>query len=408
MNPIDNHAITVWNVANVVVVNLNTKAAGEPQRDIHGLFFWCDDGFRLDNVVVAGVECSGHGGFGISAIGLHWSAFTNFVVADVDAHHNVSGGIQLYGDESMPPVFRNVYFTRIDAHDNPGRVIWDMSGGGIGACVAENVLIEHCRAWDNGYEGNYCGGIGAGWHSRRVVIQLCESWGNRSRDGIDGVGLFLDCDYQDSVIQYCYGHDNEGADVILYGESAPGRTARHSGARYNLCAGGGYRGGYGTLMVLAGNHIGTFLHNNTVIAPVAGVGALHLEYLAAGDEVLMANNLLVAGDSTPLVRLAGVAGAHLNFRRNAYYQLKGRPLWQVEGRTIRKWGQWLPYDSEGLLTDPHLSGGNGLDAFQLAADSPLIGAGIDLAVLGLDNGGRDYWGNILPVGPCTIGAHEPA
>ena len=66
-------------------------------------------------------------------------------------------------------------------------------------------------------------------------------------------------------------------------------------------------------------------------------------------------------------------------------------------------------DAHKITDDPKFvdpgSGGNGMDTvngYQLQATSPLIGAGIRIN----DNGGRDYFGNLLYNGAPDIGAHE--
>lgn len=68
-----------------------------------------------------------------------------------------------------------------------------------------------------------------------------------------------------------------------------------------------------------------------------------------------------------------------------------------------------PYDPKKVTADPKLvnpgSGGNGvvtLDGYQLQAGSPCIDAGVVIE----NNGGRDYWGNLLYNGKPDIGAHE--
>jgi hypothetical protein len=68
-----------------------------------------------------------------------------------------------------------------------------------------------------------------------------------------------------------------------------------------------------------------------------------------------------------------------------------------------------PNDPKKVTADPKLvnpgSGGNGvvtLDGYQLQAGSPCIDAGVVIE----NNGGRDYWGNLLYNGKPDIGAHE--
>jgi hypothetical protein len=95
----------------------------------------------------------------------------------------------------------------------------------------------------------------------------------------------------------------------------------------------------------------------------------------------------------------------------AQRKLVGRRLIGLDGLRAAATGQeMLAGKPVGLSVDPLLEnagrggavgspwGPNTLTAYQLGHNSPMIGAGIDLRSIGIDNGGRDFWGNSVPAG----------
>jgi hypothetical protein len=52
--------------------------------------------------------------------------------------------------------------------------------------------------------------------SRRVVIQQCDSFDNRTGRAADGDGFDLDGGCVECVLQYDYSHGNDGAGILVY------------------------------------------------------------------------------------------------------------------------------------------------------------------------------------------------
>jgi hypothetical protein len=92
---------------------------------------------------------------------------------------------------------------------------------GIAVFDSQDVTIDRVTAGGN---GKYSGTVGI-WFSRvdRGVIQHAEAYGTVSGNGTDGDGIDLDGSTTNSVIQYCYTHDNDGGGLALYsfGNSTP-------------------------------------------------------------------------------------------------------------------------------------------------------------------------------------------
>ena len=100
----------------------------------------------------------------------------------------------------------------------------------------------------------------------RLTIQSCESYGNRTGGAADGGGFDLDGGVTNSVIQYCYSHDNDGPGFMAWNYAgAPHRLAGNV-IRYNISAGDARKHRYG------GISVGTseapvrdlLVHNNTI------------------------------------------------------------------------------------------------------------------------------------------------
>jgi hypothetical protein len=95
----------------------------------------------------------------------------------------------------------------------------------------------------NDYEGGGPVGIWA-WDANGVTIQYNASHHNRTGSSKDGAGFDLDGGVTNSIVQYNYSHDNDGAGYLLaqFGGARPfyGNTLR-----YNLSVNDGRRNSYG-------------------------------------------------------------------------------------------------------------------------------------------------------------------
>ena len=108
----------------------------------------------------------------------------------------------------------DVRVSHCHAFDNTGDPDYQKnhSGSGIVLYQVDDGVIEPCVAWNNGALCRSGGGGAVGlWTcaSRRVVIQHCESFGNKT-SGADGGGS------EDCVLQYNYSHDNDGHGLMVY------------------------------------------------------------------------------------------------------------------------------------------------------------------------------------------------
>ena len=215
-------AIRVYNAGGVRVENLILRGGADNKSS--GLEFYCDlsGAVKLQGIAVSQIAVSGFGRSGIS-IGAYpadksASGFAGVTVADCSLHDNADGGLGSWGAALY--AHRDVTVRDCDAFDNRGIAgKGSHSGNGIVLGDVEGALIERCRAWNNGERSDFAGGGPVGiwaYNATRVTIQFCESWGNRSASRKDGGGFDLDGGVTDSLVQFNYSHDNDGAGFLLY------------------------------------------------------------------------------------------------------------------------------------------------------------------------------------------------
>ena len=296
-----------------------------------------------------------------------------------------------------------------------------MDGGIVERCVARNNgALCPCRA----------GGPVGIWatNANNVTIQFCESHHNRtSAQSLDGGGFDLDGGVTNSLLQYNYSHDNDGAGYLVYQYPNAPHTFRGNTVRYNISQDDGRKHHYGGIFV-GGDVRDCVIYNNTVFVRPAP-GATPCALIAAGRNMRYCNNLLVTAGGVPL--LEGSGGQEILLRGNAYWSSGDafKITWNgkaydslkafqtATGRETKtpNGGAAMGLEADPLLTRP---GGGGtlddadklktLDAYRLRPGSPLINAGVHLPIyLGVRVGQQDFYGISLPQGrDYDIGAHE--
>jgi hypothetical protein len=239
------------------------------------------------------------------------------------------------------------------------------------------------------------------WDCQQCTVQFNEAHHTHS-PGVDGGAFDIDWDNVDNVVQYNYGHHNDGYCVAVFG--AEGTTTTGSVVRYNVCADNSqaadiaYQGDIFLYTWNDGALGDVQIYNNTVVradgypplvvwpTPGAGSGIWNNLFVVEHDwmatvagEVTMANNLW----------WQPTGGQDAWFDDNAAHWYNGLDAWEAAGR-----------ETMSLYADPALAGGAGKDAVQLGSASPAIDSGATIT----DDGGCDGFGNAL-ASPPDIGAH---
>jgi len=428
--------IWAYNTAGIAIANLNVTGGG---ADVSGITFYSDlaGDVRLSFVRIDGVDVTGFGRDGIE-IG-SWNGRTGYNdvrVTNASLHGNAHGGLLTYAQ--LANVHQQVYVGHVRAFDNPGvPASTTNSGSGIVLGSVDGGTIERSVAYGN---GRLCASVGGpvgiwAYDSTRVVIQFNESFANRTAASWDGGGFDLDQNVSDSIVQYNYSHDNDGAGYLL--AHAP-LTDAHSGniVRYNISQNDGRANSYGAIEIW-GRVTGAEIYNNTIfVSPAASGSPRAVRIWNEGADtsyvsgVHLRNNILLTS-GVPIVETtsAALAGAvDLRFENNDYFGGAPVAIWgAAHYASLSAWratGQeTLGGSPVGLSVDPRLvSAGAGpalgdadalasLDAYRLSNGSPMIDAGLDLLTrFGLDTGGADFYGASLTGGAAgagyDIGANE--
>jgi hypothetical protein len=151
--------------------------------------------------------------------GLNLSAPEGGVYKDVQVTNSDFHDNDIYGATSWgtwPPTgyaIQDWYFGDCRFYNNRGVPgVEPHSGNGLELCNVDGATVEFCEAWNNGELNDASGGGPFGiwaWDAKNILIQFCESHHNKKAGG-DGGGFDWDGACQDSVMQYCYSHDNHG------------------------------------------------------------------------------------------------------------------------------------------------------------------------------------------------------
>jgi hypothetical protein len=133
-----------------------------------------------------------------------------------------NGAAGIFVDGVTKKSSRYILIKSCKAINNPGDPtnFTNHSGNGILVGLCTSVKIDHCEAYENGWDmpriGNGPVGIWT-YESDSVIIQNCISHHNKtSAGGSDGGGFDLDGGVTNSIIQNCNSYQNEGAGYGIY------------------------------------------------------------------------------------------------------------------------------------------------------------------------------------------------
>ena len=427
-----------WEVRNLIIIG-----SGRVGNQGSGLVFrnTKPDNTQLQSITITHIDVSGFGFHGILVEGdardKSQSGYGDVQITHCAAHDNAHTGIYVTGVYDLKTqryANSDVTVSHCVAYDNPGdpKFLSNHSGSGIFLEDVNGGVIERCVARNN---GALCpcragGPIGI-WAAaaNKIIIQYCESHHNHTSDvSADGGGFDFDGGVTNSILQYNYSHDNDGAGYLVYCYDNAPYTFHDNTVRYNISQNDGRKHHYGGIYV-GGAVRDCAVYNNTIfVSPAAGATPCALLILA-GRNMRCCNNLLVTTGGIPLVE--GRGGRDIVLRGNDYWS-SGEPfqmLWN--GKTYGGLEAFQTASGQernmkngdaavGLNVDPHLQapgGGGTLDnadrlasvgAYHLRSDSPLIGKGENLPIYqGIRSGERDFYGTRLPQGhEYSIGACE--
>jgi Right handed beta helix region len=415
-------AIEIDNVGNLTIAHLIVVGPGRSRSDAVGVYAHANGG-RHANLEFIDLDISEfHEGLAVWSWENADDGFDQVLIDGCELHHNLQGGGSTYG--AGVASMRDITVRNSSFHHNPGDPsVSRPSGDGFVFGGVTRGLIEYSVAHHNGGDGtNNAGPVGIwAYNSAHITIQYCESYANSSMY-MDGDGFDLDVGVSDSVIQYCYSHDNRGAGY-LFSQQGPIPWQRNT-IRYNISENDGAGGLMGAITFYsAPGRLGLeegWVYGNTVYAGAGPALNTSSETNISGQKVF--NNIFVSDNGQMLVwDWSGSSSANgIEISGNLYWAADGSPSFEGYS-SLAAWQAASGHEAggEGRYADPLLlAAGQGgsigdpsrlstLDAYTVAAGSPAIDAGVDPARYVTDPGSSDYYGQSIPAGAgWDMGAQE--
>lgn len=308
------------NIGGVRIVDLNFTGVGSDQNTSSGIWFvnTLPEHKKLKHIHIENVNIGGFGKAGIIVSSQStdggWCGFKDVKITHAEVHENGDAGIEIMGNWNFEEtgyshsdiyvgkcrIFRNFGIPGKGSHSGNGIVLGQVDGG----------TIEHCDVYENGTLNDCDDGGPIGiwtWDSNHVLIQMNESHHNRTGSNKDGGGIDLDGGVRNSIVQYNYSHDNDGAGYLL--AQFDGAKAFHNNIiRYNLSENDGRRNTYGGVHLWSTGSNGgirnTTIYQNTIISAKSTNGnPAAVDCMTDGiHDIRFYNNTFKTDGKTPVIR----------------------------------------------------------------------------------------------------------
>jgi hypothetical protein len=279
-------------------------------------------------------------------------------------------------------VYRNNIFYRVGS-----------DGLTLNGCDAP--LVESNVCLDAGYYGRDIGAIAGLWTcicTRNTVFQFNEVARTRNEftNGLNGDSQAFDVDYGTEgshTFQYNYTHDNDGGILIVmpkqYSNSVD--LPKTTVFRYNLCVNDGRS---------------TNSSSQFPVYPVPGVSTAEIYnnvfYSTRPEGFRIRDNSATTFTNNIFYASLGIYGTKTWYSNNCFW---GHNPEVADPYKIVADPQFVG-PLAGVGADGYIPGN--VDRFKLKPTSPCINRGKNMA----NNGGYDFWDNLLYSGTADIGIHE--
>lgn len=422
----------IGQASNITISNLNFFGNGMYSNNSFGIYVHADSGRKISGFNFSNMEVKGYGKEGIRIVaGGSTAQVNNVTVKYVDSHDNRWGGFKANAPEISQ--MSNYIVDHVRVWNNYGdKANTGVTGNGIMLEGIYNARVSYCVAHDNGKDGAAPVGIW-GARGRNITIEHSESYNNNTRTSTDGGGFDFDWDVSNSVIQYCYSHNNSGPGYIL---AAGSHTNSGNTIRYNVSENDGRENGRAGIQ-LWGSIVNASIYNNVVYITPTGnsnTAAFYNHDDSSGGKhavnVKVFNNVFYTTGGVKILNITDSVAKYgdMQFSGNAYYS--GGAAFNL------KWGNtnytsltaWQDAKGKektngvrtGYQGDPKFNavgkGGTfnnadllkGLTAYKVQSGSPLINRGVTQPGT-LSAATLDFFGDTLPKGgKYDIGIDEVA
>jgi hypothetical protein len=395
---------------------------------------------KFSNISISDIEVKNFGEEGVRIIGgKNLTGYQNLALSHLSVHDVKANGIQIFGYTAPTLIgwpHKNVSVSDCEVYNVPGFADpLSNEGNGIVISEVDGGAIQHCVAHDNGQNNSHCGGPGGiwCWDSNKVTIEFCESYKNHRGTGCDGLGFDLDGGMTNSIIQYNYSHENDGAGYLM-GQFENARPWSNNTVRYNISENDGVanEGSIGLFKGPGTTMSGANIYNNTVYVSAqagnASETAVYFQNWTTGiNNVAFYNNIFFSTGGVPLIKIP--TGYSAFFENNIYWSSGSSFSIDYQGHNYASLAAWRTatgnemdagnntgYNADPLLANTGRGGTvgfghslNTLKAYQIDdISSPAYSTALNLGTrFSIDMGSTDFWGTILPGGNAnSIGAGQ--
>lgn len=442
INSANDNGFYSYDSSGIIVSNLSFIGAGSHSNTAEGVAFYNDltGGIKLDSITINNIDISGYGKNGLSIGGWNGdSGYSNVKITNTISHDNLLDGMIFYAQNAN--VNQNIYIGNSTAYNNTGSVVNGSGVGGSGILLGSvnGGVIERSLAYNNGSGNTSTSGPVGIWtyNSNNVTIQYSESYQNHTGGSADGDGFDLDQNVSNSLMQYNYSHDNDGAGYLIAQPIANNLNNQNT-IRYNISQNNSRKLiGAGEIFVW-GTTVGSDIYNNTIYVSPSSSGlsaGIHIANSGVSTEYVnglhLRNNVIYTNGGVPLINITSqsLTGAtDLLFQGNDYYPSNSSFTIVWGNNTYSSLSTFqagakqeilndiplgLSVDpglvapgTGGIITDPNKL--STLTAYQVVPTSSIIDKGLNLSSsFGISPGSNDYYGNIIPQGSnYDIGANE--
>jgi len=429
-----------FNTKGIEISNLIFEGAGMTANSTDGIKISTNlaGNIKLSNIKIKNVEIRNYGKVGLYIYSSYYNTGFKDVLIDLLHVHDVrENGLFIKGYTSQTHegwAHENVVIRNSQVYNVPGYAdAGSHRGSGIIMAQVDSGLIEKSVAHHNGTDNTHCGGPGGIWayDCNNITIQYCESYSNSSGTGCDGLGFDLDGGIINSVLQYNYSHDNDGAGYLL-GQYDNARPWLNNTVRYNISENDGRTNSGGITLFKGPNASmnGCKIYNNTVYSSPSssnsGVGAFTFtDWYTGITGIEVYNNIFQTTGGVYLVNIP--TGYSAFFAGNLYWSTGGAFKIRYQGTTYSSVNSWRTATGNeqtgntltGVTADPLLTNAGAgiiispsptysLNAYKTAIGSPAINAALDLnSLFAINTGSVDFFNSLLPAGNLRdIGAYE--
>jgi hypothetical protein len=353
-----------WGTSGLWFNNLNF--VGTPNGDKNdGIRFEAPSGQNISNFQVTNCSITGYGYAGVLIAGNGSAGVSNIRITNNTIDNNVDSGITAVSGARN--VHKNVYIANNNVYSNYGNSSSVVTGSGMMLGGLNGATIEHNLVHDNGTRGN--GGAGIWTHDATgVLIQYNQSYSNHQSRSHDGDGIDFDLNTQNSVMQYNYTHDNDGAGLMM-DQWQSNSNFTNDIIRYNVSQNDGRKSTYSSIHVFGGVHNAWIYGNVVFVSPSKSGGsgaAIGVKPSALGggsvQGIHIANNIIVTTGGRSLINVAGNEVKGVSFIGNQYWS-SGSTSYFTFGSTYKSLSSWqnatgqekLNGRSVGTMKNPGLS-----------------------------------------------------